>query len=55
MTIPYRQMLCGNSAVVWVPKHFLAKRVRYPEVPLLPGGLGREFGEVETNHQCEIK
>lgn len=44
MAIPYRQMLCGNSAVIWAPKQFLAERVRYPEVPLLPRDLGREFG-----------
>ncbi|KAI8404484.1 hypothetical protein FOFC_15979 [Fusarium oxysporum] len=54
MALPHKQTFCQNLASLWVRKQFLAERLKYLEVPLLPGGLGRECGEVEISSQCEL-
>ena len=53
MALPHKQMLCQNLAALCVRKRFLAQRMKYLEVPLLPGVPGRESGQVETDRQCE--
>ncbi|KAJ0137446.1 Uncharacterized protein HZ326_19566 [Fusarium oxysporum f. sp. albedinis] len=53
MALPHKQMFCQNLAALWVRKQFLASRMKYLVVPLLPGVPGRECGEVETALQCE--
>jgi hypothetical protein len=49
MALPHMLTFCENLAALWVRKQFLAERMKYLEVPLLPGGLGHESGEVETS------
>ena len=48
MALPRKQTLCQNLAALWMHMQFLAERMKYLEVPLLPGGLGRKSGEVGT-------
>ncbi|KAM5528185.1 hypothetical protein FOXYSP1_19454 [Fusarium oxysporum f. sp. phaseoli] len=53
MAPPHKQTFCQNLAALWVRKQFLAERMKYLEVPLLPGVPGRESGEEETVTQYE--
>ncbi|KNB19319.1 hypothetical protein FOXG_16440 [Fusarium oxysporum f. sp. lycopersici 4287] len=53
MALSHKQTFCQNLAALWVRKEFLAERMKYLEVPLLPGSLGPESGGVEISWQCE--
>ncbi|KAI8396596.1 hypothetical protein FOFC_21144 [Fusarium oxysporum] len=49
--LPRKQMRCLDLAVFWVRKQFLAVRMRYPEVALLPRGPGanpRKWGQIDS-------
>ncbi|KAI8416914.1 hypothetical protein FOFC_03227 [Fusarium oxysporum] len=48
LALPHKQTFCQNLAAILVRKQFLAERMKYLEVPLLPGGMGRKSGAVET-------
>jgi hypothetical protein len=62
ITLPGKQMCCLNLAVLWVRKQFLAVRMRYPEVALLPRGPGanpEKWRQIDSaswkySHQAQV-
>jgi hypothetical protein len=43
MALPHKQTFCQNLAALWVRKQFLAERMKYLEVPLLPWRFGAQI------------